>query len=328
LAESLCRGNILSPACPLCRSQPTAARYEIEIPELGPREVRECPCGFYFVSPRPTSGELQRFYSAEYFDSAPGGRGFTDYLSKAHARVGEGRLVGRRLRREKRDGRVLDVGCGAGDFLRGVAQESGWEAHGTDLSPQAIELANREPGLKLFRGELAAARYPDAHFDAVFVRNVLEHVPEPAALVEEVRRITRPGGRVWLLVPNGQTELAPFAGAKRRGGRAVDVQAHLNFFTPTFLRDWLGHCRFEVERLYTLGLKRGLFELGYLPRAWKVSERHRRAATDKPAAPPRPASQWKDSLAYAYLRRALKASLKLPLWLPLGQELHAVLRRI
>lgn len=313
-------------ACPLCRSEQVAPRYQIEIPELGTRTVAECTaCGFFFISPRPTPAELERFYSMEYFDSAPGGRGFTDYLPKAFARIGEGRVLGRRLRREKPNGRVLDVGCGAGDFLRGLAQESGWEAFGTDLSPHAIELARRQPGLTLFCGELAAARFPDAHFDAVFVRNVLEHVVAPAALMQEVRRITRPGGRVWLLVPNGHTELAPFLAAHRRGERAVDIQAHLNFFTPAFFCRWLVSCGFEVERVYTLALKRGLFELGYLPRSWKVSERRRWAAAT--GAPPSPAPPWKYSFAYAYLLRTLKGALKLPLWLPLGQELHARLRR-
>jgi len=285
--------------------------------------VRECACGFFFVSPRPTRDELEHFYSKEYFDSAPGGRGFTDYLPTSFARVGEGRLMGRALRRDQPGGRVLDVGCGAGDFLSGVRQESDWQAFGTDLSPQAIELARREPGLELFCGELSEARFPDAHFDAVFLRNVLEHVPEPAALLAEVRRITRPGGRVRLLVPNGRTELAPFAAAARRGERALDVQAHLNFFTPAFFRRWLEAAGFCVERIYTLGLKRGLFELGYLPRSWKVSARHAAASGGRPRSAP----AWKQSLAYAYIRRTLKSSLKIPIWLPLGQELHAVVGR-
>ncbi|MBI2955828.1 MAG: class I SAM-dependent methyltransferase [Acidobacteria bacterium] len=318
--------------CPLCQSA-AEPRYRIEIPEIGERQVAACrACGFWFVTPRPSAAELERFYSREYFDSEPGGRGFTDYLPKSHARVGEGWLAGRRLRREKERGRVLDVGCGAGDFLAGVRETSGWEAFGTDVSPAAIELARREPGLTLFHGELAAAAFPTDYFDAIFLRNVLEHVSDPAGLMREVWRVLRApslrsgqaGGRVWLLIPNGHTELAPFAAAHRRGQAAENVQAHLNFFTPVCFRDWLARLGFRVENIYMLGVKRGLFELGCLPASWRTSRRTRSASEAKP---PREAAAWKHTLAYAYLRRALKASFKLPLWLPVGQELHAVARR-
>jgi len=325
--------------CPLCESAPLAPRHRIRIPELGERVVAECPrCSYASVLPTPTLAELERFYSKEYFEGEPSGRGFADYLGKTYVRKGEGWLIGRRLRREKPQGRVLEVGCGSGDFLRGVQEASGWQAFGTDLSQHIIDYAGREAGLELFCGELATASYPPEHFDAVFLRNVLEHVPGPVAMISEVRRLLRPGGLLWLLVPNGYTELAPFAAADRQGRVADDVQGHLNFFKPACFRDWLRRCGFEVEQIYTLGLKRGLFELGYLPRSWKLSRRRKPAAKaertptppeNKPVPPasPGPAPRrWKHSHTYAYVRRFLKTSLKLPIWLPLGQELHAVVR--
>jgi SAM-dependent methyltransferase len=322
--------------CPLCRSANLAARYRIRIPELGERTVAECVrCEYGCVVPTPTLEELERFYSKEYFEGEPGGRGFADYLGKPYVRKGEGWLAGRRLKREKPMGRVLEVGCGSAHFLRGVAETSGWEAFGTDLSAHIIEQAGREPGLQLFCGELAEAHFPPAHFEAVFLRNVLEHVPDPVALVGEVRRVLARGGLLWLLVPNGYTETAPFAAANRQGRETENLQGHLNFFPPVCLLTWLQRSGFQVEQIYTLGLKRGLFELGYLPRAWKVSQRRKPETTSSPVTAPLPAPPlvappppegWKHTLAYAHLRRFLKSSLKLPLWLPLGQELHAVVR--
>lgn len=325
--------------CPLCEAGKTVPRHRIHIPELGDRVVAECArCGYGCVLPRPSLAELEHFYSKEYFEGEPGGRGFDDYLTKRYVRVGEGWLVGREARREKPNGRVLEVGCGSGDFLRGVQEASGWPAFGTDWSSYAIELARRQPGLQLFCGELAAAAFPSEHFDIVFVRNVLEHVPEPVALIREVRRLLCPGGLLVLLVPNGYTEIAPFAAANRRGAVAKDVQGHLNFFTPVCLRDWLRRCGFEVQQIYTLGLKRGLFELGYLPRAWKLSARRDHTLQDIESSniprrsdalkgnAGRTIPRWKHTLTYAYIRRFLKCSLKLPLSLPIGQELHAVVR--
>ena len=327
------------PNCPLCRSAKIELRHRITIPEIGDRVVARCPqCGYGWVLPIPTMTELEQFYSKEYFEDESGGRGFDGYLSKTYVHRGEGWLIGRRLRREKANGRALDVGCGSGDFLRGVQEASGWQAFGTDLSAYIIDHARRQSDLQLFCGDLMAAAYPAEYFDVVFLRNVLEHVPDPVALISEVRRILAPAGLLWLLVPNGYTEIAPMAAANRQGSLANDIQGHLNFFTPKCFRDWLRRCGFEVEQIYTLGLKRGLFCLGYLPQGWKLSVRRSRASQPKPSrtlsgdsqalpgSSERIARGWKHTLTYAYVRRFLKTSLKLPLWLPLGQELHAVVR--
>lgn len=316
---------MVATACLLCGSTDTAERLAVQIPLLGTRPLLQCGrCAFGFVHPRPAPAELGRFYSNEYFQDEHGGRGFTDYFQKSHARRGEGWLMGRRLRRWRPRGRVLDVGCGAGDFLRGVQETSGWEAYGTDLSQEAVAVAGREPGLKLFRGELHQARYPDRHFDAVFVRNVLEHVLDPARLLEELRRVLRLGGRLWLLVPNARTEYARFRADARAGRAGENPQAHLNFFTPASFRVVLERRGFEVERVYTLGLKRGLFELGYLPAGLRTK---RRPGKKPSASDPKPVHPWKRTRAYAGFRHATKSFLKLPVWLPLGQELHAVARR-
>lgn len=311
--------------CLLCQCEDTETRWQVHIPEIGERKVAGCPrCGFFFVTPRPSPDELERFYSREYFDAATTSCGFTDHQRKFHARLGEGWLVGRQLRREKPSGRVLDVGCATGEFLRGIQEGSGWEAFGTDLSSYAVEVAHRSPGLNITCGELADIAFPAEYFDAVFVRNVLEHVLEPEALIEELRRILRPGGLLRLVVPNGHTEIRPFDAANRRNELAEDVQAHLNFFTPACFVAWLRQCGFEVSKIYTLGLKRGLFELGLLPKAWKASQK---GGPSRAPSRSRETSRWKQTLFYAYLRRTLKSSLHLPLWLPLGQELHVVLRR-
>lgn len=318
--------------CPLCASDSTENRYRIEIPKLGERRVEEClACGFHFVAPRPAETELKEFYSADYFEENNSAHGYADYFHKSHARRGDGYIFGRRLRRWKTSGRVLELGCGTGEFLAGVREASGWEPTGLDLSAHAIEsarAANAGAGIRFMSGDLSSAGLPEGSFDAVVARDVIEHLRDPAATLRAVRRLLVPGGRLWMQVPNGHTELAPFARANRQGEPGREGQAHLNYFPPVVLRGWLEESGWEVERIYTVGMKRGLFSLGFLPGWLKTSRwRSARRRPPGPIAKPHRASKWKESRVYAYLRRGIKYSLKLPLFLPLGQELHVVARK-
>ena len=73
---------------------------------------------------------------------------------------------------------------------------------GLDLSPEAAAIAARENGVQVVTATLAGACFPDASFGVVTMFHVLEHVLDPCAVLTEVHRVLRPGGRVVLQVPN------------------------------------------------------------------------------------------------------------------------------
>ena len=98
--------------------------------------------------------------------------------------------------------RLLDLGCGAGGLLLS-AMRAGWDAEGVEVSAKATEQVRAQGG-KVFCGKLDEARYPDEHFDVVASSEVLEHVDDPRAFVEEVARILRPGGLFWATTPHGR----------------------------------------------------------------------------------------------------------------------------
>jgi 2-polyprenyl-3-methyl-5-hydroxy-6-metoxy-1,4-benzoquinol methylase len=97
--------------------------------------------------------------------------------------------------------RVLDLGCAFGFGTRLL--ESRYEAYGHDLSSQYIERARRTSNRSTYTcGPADDVPYPDAHFDAVLLLDVLEHVPETESVVNEVTRLLRPGGQLIVSVPN------------------------------------------------------------------------------------------------------------------------------
>jgi SAM-dependent methyltransferase len=100
--------------------------------------------------------------------------------------------------------RVLDVGCGAGETDRFLVGRIG-DLEGVDLSAGLIERARRAvPDVQYRSYEGARLPYDDSSFDLSFCINVMHHVPPPGwgAFVEEMARVTRPGGIVAVFEHN------------------------------------------------------------------------------------------------------------------------------
>lgn len=99
-------------------------------------------------------------------------------------------------------GRLLDVGCGNGYFTQWLARK-GWQVWGLDHSFLNIQRAHREfPSLHWVVGSALALPFPRASFDVVVCSEVLEHLPDDQAAIDEIARILKPGGRLILTTPH------------------------------------------------------------------------------------------------------------------------------
>ena len=97
--------------------------------------------------------------------------------------------------------RVLDVGCGTGRYLGFLKAE---EIHGVEISPAGVAQAQKDyPQAIVTVADVVAAPipYPDNHFDVVYCGEVIEHVEDPAKLIEELRRVCVVGGTVVVNTP-------------------------------------------------------------------------------------------------------------------------------
>jgi 2-polyprenyl-3-methyl-5-hydroxy-6-metoxy-1,4-benzoquinol methylase len=204
-------------------------------------------------------------------------------------------------------GRVLDVGCGDGGFLR-LARERGFTPAGFDYERRMVELARARGIADAECAEFGAycRGRADAEFDAVTLFDVLEHSPEPAAFLAELRRLLKPGGHLAVTLPNARRPL-PW------GREEHDYPPHhFTRWTAEALRGFLEDNGFEVVRqdashLMLLHLADGFYFHVLMPRLLAFSRRllFGRAAADAPisrlydaapAASARPPRGWRGRL--------------------------------
>jgi 2-polyprenyl-3-methyl-5-hydroxy-6-metoxy-1,4-benzoquinol methylase len=223
--------NMEEVLCPLCdiAPKPFAVDYQ-------GFQLCRCPrCDLQFLSPRPTFEQLsEKVYNETYHAETETSERLSDatrYQFERQFSTIE-QLLGHK-------GRILDVGCGNGTFLK-LGQARGWEAFGCDivLSPYVRELKS----FPLWEGRLLEIDFGNSRFDAIRFNHVLEHTQNPLAELERSRALLDPGGIVYISVPNiagVSTHLKNLQSRlhlKKRRWRHYAALHHLWFFTPKTLR--------------------------------------------------------------------------------------------
>ena len=187
--------------CPICERAPGkfigrrggAAHRENLGVECRIWRCDKCDLVFPNPMPVPVDGPDQHYKMApeEYFQHhAPDNK-----ARGARALLGQGgELV-------NGPGRLLDIGAGRGEMLK-AAGEGGWSAVGIEPSASFAEYISRELGAEVRRESLEDCRFESESFDVVLLSGVLEHLYDPDRTIAEVARILRPGGALFVDVPN------------------------------------------------------------------------------------------------------------------------------
>jgi 2-polyprenyl-3-methyl-5-hydroxy-6-metoxy-1,4-benzoquinol methylase len=208
-------------------------------------------CGLGYVNPRESPDVLARIDEEYYGDGK--------ILEEAsHFNVGGTPLflhVLRLISRHKPSGKVLDIGSGGGFFLK-LAKEHGYTPYGVEVDEDGCVVARRHGGLNIVHGTIFDAKFDTAFFDAVTTLNCLEHIDNPSDLLNEVKRVLKPGGLLVVSVPNlifGRG-LLRFYDIVSTVGRVPDfrntfgvfhVPEHHYFFSPATLKAMLSKLGFE-----------------------------------------------------------------------------------
>jgi SAM-dependent methyltransferase len=150
--------------------------------------------------------------------------------------------------------RVLDLGCGAGRFVAAL-RDAGADPVGVELAEAALERARRNvPGADL-RLVAPDGSLPLGHgeVDLVWCSEVLEHVPDTVALLTEVRRVLKAGGRLLVTVPDHGRVKRTLLALAHYDAHYDPLGEHVRFYTRRSLTRALHATGFEDVRLRPLG---------------------------------------------------------------------------
>lgn len=182
--------------CNLCGSDDFDVLKRVIISPLGgeSRLVKCRNCDLVYLNPRYREDEERRFYASEYFES-----GTTESWGVKRTKIFNHSL--KILKAHKKTGRLLDLGCGMGQFLK-IVKDDGWEVLGIDISKSAIEYARREFNIEILESLLRDANYESDFFDVVTGWNIIDQLSDPLSELKEVYRVLKKGGIVAIRVSN------------------------------------------------------------------------------------------------------------------------------
>ncbi len=219
------------PSCPLCGLRDMEVYREgpeepLASSALGPSRQSVFPgrilrcrgCRFAFRQVRPDESDLQDLYrglEAHLYDQEVRGRAAT---AARHLRI-----VGRYVA----GGRLLDVGCASAAFLR-CAADAGWEAVGVEPSQALCDRARSTLNgrARVICATLQEAGLSGSAFDAVTLWDVLEHVTDPVAFLRLACSLLRPGGHLFVNVPDLDSAPARLLGSRW----PLLLPEHLSYF--------------------------------------------------------------------------------------------------
>ncbi len=252
-------------SCNICGRNETRTIYESTLPQdlslevtkrfapadhtKGNDRIVQClHCGFIYSSPRMKQEYIWQGYSEAVDDK---------YATQAEARMTTFKRALKTIQQYlPQKGKILDVGCAAGFFLK-VASDAGWDAHGIEPNKGLAEFGRTRYGVNIVTENFLSIHLPSNSFDAVTLWDVIEHVPDPRAYMREVLRILKPGGYFFVNIPDFGSIFAKLSGKKWWFLSPV----HIYYFNRITLKKMLAIEGFTVV---TIRMHWQTLALGYL----------------------------------------------------------------
>ncbi len=183
--------------CPVCAG--TRLHYLFSVGAW--RVVRCDDCSLMLTNPQPSDEDLGRIYSQDYFlvENDAAGQSHVDLLKQSTADIYLDLLAAYGLPPQAR---VLEIGCGMGDFLL-RAQQRGLDVTGVEYSASACETARGKLGGsgRIVHGEISDLDNETALYDVCVLADVIEHVRNPRNFLERAHRLLKPGGVILIATP-------------------------------------------------------------------------------------------------------------------------------
>ncbi len=206
-------------------------------------------CGLIVTNPFPGFEESLKYYQSEAYFSHPNKKmnlfGYLYQFVRTHNMRSKIRV----LKRYVRLGKVLDIGCGSGDFLV-ACRDNGFDVSGIEVNEEARNYTSSRIGNRVFHPH-DSLFIPSDHVDMITMWHVLEHIHDLDKQMNDIMRMLKPNGFLLLALPN------PESYDCRKYGKywaAWDLPRHLFHFNP--------------QTINVLAAKFGLKQIGTYPMKW------------------------------------------------------------
>ncbi len=221
----------------------------------GTFKVVKCNCcGLVYLNPRPTIQSIAAYYPPEYY-----------YLTmpnriNPHPKTIKSRLVNRfakagqyeRIKSIERfyslnnKIKVLDLGCGNGNFLYTLREKRGCQGIGVELDPEMAEFCRVQLDLDVREGTLLNSAFEDRYFDVVTMWHYLEHEFNPITTLNEVKRILKSDGLLVIELPTIDS-----LGAKLFKSRwfPLEIPRHVIHYSTKSIKQVLNKVGFKVKKI-------------------------------------------------------------------------------
>ena len=144
-------------------------------------------------------------------------------------------------------GRVLEIGCGPGFFLKTLIQKDYNQVHGVEPSQEAVEQAGEVKGL-IYNGMFGAGIYPKEYFDVICAFQMFDHLADPKQFLKDCWDNLKPQGSLFLIMHNIKALPAQILG---RNCPMLDIE-HPFLYNPKTIIQMLEANRFEVQKEFSV----------------------------------------------------------------------------
>jgi len=201
--------------------------------------------GFLETSPQPASDKLSEYYKSEDYISHTDSK--RNLFEKAY-HFARNISLKKKLKLinsfSKSSKKLLDVGCGTGDFLE-IAQNNSWNVYGIEPNDKARAIANKKTNNAVFEIE-QLLNFDEHSFDVITLWHVLEHLPNLEHHINVFKKLLKPNGVLIIAVPNYKSfdskHYAEF-------WAAFDVPRHLWHFNKASLSNLVLKFKMDVIKI-------------------------------------------------------------------------------
>lgn len=252
--------------CPWCGSDKAQINLWLKDEFLTKEDFHICEClncGLLYTMPRPSKDKIGEYYkSEEYYSHQENKKGFIPRIYEQVKKVNLKHKY-KLATQGKQVGKMLDIGCGVGDFLH-TTESYGWQCIGVEPSEDAKAIARQRTTANILSSE-ELENLPDASFDVITMWHVLEHVDDLKWQVAQLQRLIKPEGRIVIALPNYKSYDGQYY---KEQWAAYDVPRHLSHFNRSTIAKIL--TTNDLKLVKTDKLKWDAYYISYLSEQYKI----------------------------------------------------------